>query len=265
MKHDRIRPLSVYVIGYLLFLYIPVFVLPLFSFNDALYVAFPLKGFTWRWYEALFADARIRDAFENSIIVAFIASTVATCAGTMTAYALTRKKSTAASIIVPGALIPLAIPGVVLGVSLLVAVNLIGLGPSLTAVTIGHICVCLPLTIVIMSGRFRAYSNSIEEAAYDLGASDWQVFSRVAIPMTMPGVMSCFILSFTTSFDEFVVSYFLVGAQQTLPLFIWTNLRFVDQLPKILALGSIILVASTILVVWAEMLQRRDLVAGRRS
>jgi spermidine/putrescine transport system permease protein len=116
-----------------------------------------------------------------------------------------------------------------------------------------------------MQGRFRAYSASIEEAAYDLGATDWQVFSKIALPIAFPGIMSCFILSFTTSFDEFVVSYFLVGAQQTLPLFIWTNLRFVDQLPKILALGTIILFVSTLLVVWAEFLQRRELSSTQRN
>ncbi|MGE4523224.1 MAG: ABC transporter permease [Acetobacter sp.] len=249
--------LRAYVILYVVFLYTPVLVLPLFSFNDSLYVAFPLKGFTFGWYKAMFADPRIRDSFLNSLMVALTASCCATLAGTLTAYTLVRRKSALGRVVSLAGSLPLVVPGIVLGIGLLVIVNLVGLGPSLPAVMLGHICVCFPLTCVIMRGRFQTYSSTIEEAALDLGASAWQVLWRISLPIVMPGIFSCLVLSFTTSFDEFIVSYFLTGSRQTLPVFIWSNLRYAEQLPKILALGTIIFLASAVLVGGTELLQAR--------
>lgn len=265
MTKFRITGLGLYVLAYCVFLYGPVLVLPLFSLNDAIYVAFPLKGFTWRWYGQLMSDARLHAALLNSASIAVIASVLSTSAGTLTAYTLTRRNSAMARLLTPGALIPLAIPGAVLGIGLLVVANAVGPGPSLIAITIGHIAICLPMTIVIMRGRFHAYSATIEEAATDLGASAWQVFIKISLPVVWPGVLSCLILSFTTSFDEFIVSYFLVGKQQTLPIFIWSSLRYADQLPKILALGTLVLLVSTMLVIWAELIQRRGYGAPSKS
>ncbi|MBV1837923.1 ABC transporter permease [Acetobacter estunensis] len=248
---------------YVAFLYAPILVLPVFSFNDSLYVTFPLKGFTFSWYHAMFADPRIRESFFNSLFVAIIASCIATFSGTLTAYTLVRRNSRLARFISNIGFLPLVVPGVMLGIGLLVIVNLVGIGPSLPAVMLGHICVCFPLTLVIMRGRFQTYSRTIEEAARDLGASPWVVLWRVALPIVMPGIVSCLILSFTTSFDEFIVSYFLTGSRQTLPVFIWSNLRYAEQLPKILALGTLIFFASALLVGGSEIIQNR--LAARRG
>jgi spermidine/putrescine transport system permease protein len=249
--------LGVYAVLYLAFLYGPVLMLPLFSFNNATYVAFPLRGFTTHWYAQLFADADLRAAALNSLKVAVIASLAATSAGTLTAYALSRGRGFATRPVAALSIAPLFIPGVILGIGLLIVANLIGLGPSLIAVTFGHIAVCLPLSIVVMLGRFAAYSPSLEEAAMDLGAPPWTTFRRVSLPIAAPGVLSCLILSFTTSIDEFIVSFFLVGTDQTLPLFIWAHLRFPTQLPRMLALGTLILVLSCLLVLCAEIIRRR--------
>jgi spermidine/putrescine transport system permease protein len=253
----RGRMLGLYAALYLVFLYAPVLMLPLFSFNDATYVAFPLRGFTTHWYAQLFADADLRAAALNSLKVAVVASLTATAAGTLTAYALTRRRGIATKPVAVLSVAPLFVPGVILGIGLLIVANLIGLGPSLIAVTFGHIAICLPLSIVIMRGRFAAYSPSLEEAAMDLGAPPWTTFRRISLPIAAPGVFSCLILSFTTSIDEFIVSFFLVGQDQTLPLFIWAHLRFPTQLPRMLALGTIILVLSCLLVLCAEIIRRR--------
>jgi spermidine/putrescine transport system permease protein len=253
----RNRALGIYAVFYLAFLYGPVLMLPLFSFNNAATVAFPLTGFSLQWYGRMFSDPSLRAALIASLQVAAAASTISTCAGTLTSYALTRQRGWLTRPVAGLAVLPLFIPGIILGIALLIAVNLIGLGPSLIAVAIGHIAVCLPLTIVIMRGRFMAMPRSLDEAAMDLGASPFTAFRRVALPVVLPGFLSCLILTFTTSIDEFIVSFFLVGDQETLPLYIWDHLRFPEQLPMLLALGTLILSASVVLVLLAEFLRRR--------
>ncbi len=253
----RNRALGFYALFYLAFLYGPVLMLPLFSFNAAATVAFPLTGFSLKWYSQMLSDPSLRAALIASLEVAAVASSIASSAGTLTAYVLTRKRGLLTRPVAVLAVLPLFIPGIILGIALLIAANLIGIGPSLVAVAIGHIAICLPLTIVIMRGRFLAMPLSLDEAAMDLGATPFTAFRRVALPVVLPGFLSCLILSFTTSIDEFIVSFFLVGNQETLPLYIWDHLRFPEQLPMLLALGTLILTASVVLVILAELLRRR--------
>jgi spermidine/putrescine transport system permease protein len=256
------RALTLYALLYLGFLYGPVLMLPLFSFSSSAQVAFPLGHLTFRWYSQMLADPSLRAALLASLRVAVVASTVASCAGTLTAYALTRKRGLLTRPVAGLAVLPLFVPGIILGIALLIAVNLVGIGPSLVAVTIGHIALCLPLTIVIMRGRFAALGASMDEAAIDLGATPWTTFRRISLPLALPGFISCLILTFTTSIDEFIVSFFLVGTQETLPLYIWDHLRFPEQLPMLLALGSLILAASVVLVGLAEFIRRRGAVTA---
>ena len=134
--------------------------------------------------------------------------------------------------------LPILIPGVIVGIALLVLVNLSGLGPSRSAIVLGHILVALPTTVVIMRGRFASIPGSIAEAALDLGASDWTAFRRIMLPLSLPAVGSAFMLAFLTSFDEFIVAFFLAGTEPTLPLYIWSQLRFPKSLPMVMALGT---------------------------
>jgi spermidine/putrescine transport system permease protein len=253
--------LLAYVVLYLLFLYLPTLLIPLFSFNDSVAPVFPLKGFTWQWYQGLLDNPRLSQAALNSLWVALAAATVATAAGCLIAYADLRRSTPIARSISLLARLPILLPGVVLGIALLVGVNLLGPGPSLTAIVLGHVCFCLPTAVVVMRSRFAAFPRSLEEAAMDLGASEWQTFVRVALPMALPGLVSSFMLAFITSFDEFIVAFFLVGTEPTLPIYIWSQLRFPKQLPSVMALGTVILVTSVILAAIAESLRRR----GTRS
>ena len=142
----------------------------------------------------------------------------------------------------------------ILGIGLLIGARVVGLAPSLPVVLAGHAVLCMPLSLIIMRAHFRASSPSLEEAALDLGASPLGMFVRVVLPLSLPSLLSCLILSFTTSMDEFVVSFFLVGTSQTLPLFIWDHLRFPLQLPRMMALGSLLLLGSTVLAVLGDRL-----------
>lgn len=252
------RLLSGYVIAYIIFLYLPVVLIPLFSFNNSIQAAFPLKGFTLEWYRMLIGNEAIATALGNSLMIALCAAAIATLCGTTIAY-LDLHAATPFSAIISGlSRLPILIPGVIVGIALLILVNLVGLGPSRIAIVMGHVLVCLPTTVVVMRGRFAAIPKSIAEAASDLGAHDFAVFRRAVLPLAWSAVASAFTLSFLTSFDEFIVAFFLAGTEPTLPLYIWSQLRFPKSLPIVMALGTLILAVSVSLVVVAEILRRRQ-------
>lgn len=249
--------LALYMALYLVFLYLPTLLIPVFSFNDSIAPVFPLKGMTFKWYQSLVDDPRLREAALNSLLVASASAVVATAVGCLIAYADLRRSTSLARSISLLARLPILLPGVVLGIALLVGINLIGPGPSLGAIVIGHVCFCLPTTVVVMRSRFAAFPRSLEEAAMDLGADEWTTFRRVALPLALPGLLSALMLAFITSFDEFIVAFFLVGTEPTLPIYIWSQLRFPRQLPSVMALGTLILVTSVILAALAESIRRR--------
>lgn len=258
MTAGRSNPwLGGYVVLYLIFLYLPTLLIPLFSFNDSTQAAFPLKGFTTAWYESLAANDRLHAATLNSLLVAGLAAALSTAAGVLVAYADVRRGGPAARAISVLARLPILIPGVILGIALLILVNLVGLGPSLAAIVVAHTLFCLPTTTVIMRTRFAALPRSLEEAAMDLGAHEWTMFRRVMLPLALPGVASAFLLAFITSFDEFIVAFFLTGTDATLPVYIWSQLRFPKELPGVMALGALILGLSVVVVTLAEILRRQ--------
>ncbi|RVD18601.1 ABC transporter permease [Mesorhizobium sp. M4B.F.Ca.ET.017.02.2.1] len=258
------RWLGLYVLGYLVFLYLPVLLIPLFSFNNSIQAAFPLQGFTLEWYETLYGNPVLSGALANSLVIAAVAATGATLCGITVSYMDLYGRSPLAATISAIARLPILIPGVIVGISLLILVNLIGLGPSRVSIVLGHILVALPTTVVVMRSRFAAIPKTIREAALDLGASDWTTFRRVMLPLSAPAVLSAFMLAFLISFDEFIVVFFLAGTEPTLPLYIWSQLRFPRSLPTVMALGTVILAVSFIIAGSAEILRHRGLGAARR-
>ena len=258
------RWLGAYVVAYLVFLYLPVLLIPLFSFNNSVQAAFPLQGFTLQWYATLFGNSALSGALLNSLVIGAIAATGATICGITVSYMDLYGRSPVAATISAIARLPILIPGVIVGISLLILINLIGLGPSRIAIVLGHILVALPTTVVIMRSRFAAIPKTIREAALDLGASDWTTFRRVMLPLSLPAIISAFMLAFLISFDEFIVVFFLAGTEPTLPLYIWSQLRFPRSLPTVMALGTAILTMSFIIAGLAEILRHRGLNAARR-
>jgi spermidine/putrescine transport system permease protein len=253
------RWLGVYVGAYLVFLYLPIALIPLFSFNDSIQAAFPLKGFTLAWYESLLDNDSLHRALVTSLIVGTAAATLATLTGITIAYMEIAGRGRIAAGISVLARLPILIPGVIIGIALLVLANLAGLGPSRTAMVLGHTLVALPTTVVVMRGRFMALPRSLGEAAMDLGAGEWTTFRRVMLPLSAPAIASAFMLAFLTSFDEIVVAYFLAGTDSTLPIFIWSQLRFPRALPGVMALGTVILAVSVLIATAAELIRRRGL------
>jgi len=247
--------LFVYAILYLAFLYLPVLFLPLFSFNDSMFISFPLSGFTTRWYAQMWADAEVQHALLNSLKVGAAAALISTMLGLPAAKALTRYPVPGKSALIGFVNLPLFIPEIVLGISLLILLNLAEIPLSLATVVVGHITVCVPFAITVLMSRMEGFDKSLEEASLDLGENGWMTFWRVTFPLVLPGIVSALLLTFMVSFDDFLIAYFLAGTEVTLPIYIWAQLRFPFKLPIVLALGAMILVASCVLVVVAESIR----------
>ena len=246
-----------YTVAYLIFIYLPVLFLPVFSFNDAIYVAFPMKGFTLRWWQEMMQQTGMLKALWNSFIVAVPVSIISTTLGICAAKALTSYKLTGSKLLTGLFTLPLVIPFIILGIALLIAFNSYGINLSLLTVGIGHILICVPFSVFVLLSRLESFDKTIEEAALDLGETPWMTFWLVTFPVAMPGIVASLLLTFTISFDEFLLAFFLTGNDSTLPIYIWSQLRFPAKLPAVLALGSAILVATFALVTFAEYLRRK--------
>ena len=248
--------LTVFAIAYLLFLYVPVLFLPIFSFNDSIFVAFPLQGFTTKWYEQMFADQEMRKALIASLQVGGVVSIVATMLGLLGAKAVTRYRMPGQGAVTGLIMLPLFIPEIILGISLLILVNFINISLSLFTIAIGHVMLCTPFAMAVLTSRLDGFDRSLEEASMDLGETPWMTFCRVTFPLAAPGIISSLLLSFIVSFDEFLLSFFLQGLQPTLPVYIWSQLRFPNKLPSVLSLGALILISSCVLVFFAEWVRQ---------
>ncbi|WP_299351502.1 ABC transporter permease [uncultured Shimia sp.] len=257
-KYLSARWLAVYAVVYMLFLYAPVVLLPLFAFNDATIISFPLTGFTTQWFTVLWETEALHAAVRNSAIVAISTAVLSTTLGACAARAAARYKFPGKRPVMGFIMLPLVLPEIIVAVSLLVLLMQLGMSLSLWTVILGHILICTPFSIAILSSAFQGLDNSLEEASFDLGETRWGTFRRVILPLVMPGVVSSLLICFTISLDEFIIAFFLTGTDVTLPVYIWSQLRFPTKLPSVMALGTILLALSVILLIMAEWFRRRS-------
>jgi spermidine/putrescine transport system permease protein len=254
----RIDLLSVYGIAFLVFLYAPVLLLPLFSFNDNTFAVFPLRGFTLSAYAQLSQNDSLLNALRNSVMVASLVSVFSTVFGMLGAMAATRYRLPGRGPVMGVIMLPLVVPSIILAVALLIVLRKVFDIPlTLWTVGAGHVLLCVPFSMLVLMSRLEGFDKSLEEAASDLGENGWMTFWRVTFPLALPGIVSSLLMAFTVSFDEYVIAFFLSGIDQTLPIFLYSQLRFPDRLPMTLALGSCILMVSTVVVVASELLRRR--------
>jgi spermidine/putrescine transport system permease protein len=250
--------LKVYAIGYLVFLYAPILLLPIFAFNDSTIIAFPLNGFTTKWFSQLTQVRALHDALWNSLGIAVTSAVLATTLGVCAARASTRYRFPGKAGIMGLIMLPLVLPEIIVAVSLLVViVQVLGLPLAQWSVVAAHTLICTPFCIAILNASFSNLDPSLEEAAFDLGETRWSTFSLITLPLVMPGIISSLLISFTISLDEFIIAFFLTGAQPTLPVYIWGLLRFPGQIPVVMALGTILVLASILLLTIAEYYRRR--------
>jgi len=262
-RHNR--ALQVYAVAFLIVLYVPVLFIPLFSFNDSVYVRFPLEGFTLQWYVELWSREPVWNALWNSVRVGAVVSVIATILGVVAARAITRYRMPGKTALVTFIMMPLVIPGIIFGVALLVLLSRMGVPLSLYTVGLGHLIFCLPFAVATLLPRFEGFDPSMEEASMDLGENGCWTFWRVTFPMVFPGVVASLLLTFTISFDEFIMAFFLTGTDPTLPMYIWGQLRFPQQFPSVLALSALILIASFVLVFVAQWIGRVGLDQNRET
>lgn len=249
--------LRVYTIAYLAFLYAPIILLPIFAFNDGTIIAFPLKGFSTRWFEAMMAQAELHGAVKNSLIVALCTSVMATTLAIFAARASTRFAFPGKGGIMAMIMLPLVLPEIIVAMAILVILLQMGVGLGIITIILGHTLVCTPFSIAILSAAFQSLDKSLEEAAYDLGEGKWSTFRLIVLPLVLPGIISSLLISFTISMDEFILAAFLGGTEPTLPVYIYSQLRFPKAIPVIMAVATCLVAVSISLLIIAEYFRRR--------
>jgi spermidine/putrescine transport system permease protein len=257
--------LRVYVILYLGFLYAPIALLPIFAFNESQIIAFPLSGFSTRWFEELLTIEALHDSVLNSLFIAVTTAILATLLGICAARASARHAFPGKGPILGFIMLPLVLPEIIVAVALLTVILQAGLGLSALTVIAAHTLICTPFAIAILTSSFQNLDQSLEEAAVDLGETRFGTFRLVTLPLVMPGIIASLLISFTISLDEFIIAFFLTGAEPTLPVYIWGLLRFPARLPVVMALGTILVVLSIALITLAEIFRRRGATRSGRA
>lgn len=251
--------LRIYAYGFLLFLYAPILLLPIFAFNDARIIAFPLAGFTTNWFAQLTQEPALHHALKNSAIIAIAASVLSTCLGIFAARASTRYDFAGKAGIMGMIMLPLVLPEIILSVALLVVLLMLHVPLSIFTVILGHVLVCTPFSIAILSAAFQSLDPALEEASYDLGETAVSTFRLIILPLVAPGIISSLLITFTISLDEFMMAFFLAGTETTLPVYIFSQFRFPKSVPVIMALGTLMVLVSILLLAIAEYFRRRGI------
>lgn len=247
------------------FLLAPLILIVLFSFHSSPALSFPFQGFSLRWYEDLWNNKELGKALVNSLNIAFFTALVTLLLGTGASLAWLRMSRWGRIGLELLTVTPIALPGLFLGVSLLVLFSQAAFQLSTITIIIGHVLLALPILIVAMKARLALFDPSLEEAARDLGANQKQTFGRVTLPIIAPTLISSAVLAFAVSFDEFVVTSFVAGTETTLPMYIWSMMRRTVT-PLINAVSTLALLFSIAILIGAWVighLRRRSVMADR--
>ena len=232
------------------FLYVPLAIVVVYSFNDSRLNA-EWVGFTLDWYRTLFANKEMLQAAGNSLIIALVSSLVSTALGTMAGFALHRYKSRVLQVLV---LTPIAIPEILVGVSLLIFFVMLNLTLGMLSVTLAHIAFSMGFVAIVVRSRLSGMDESLTEAARDCGATPLQAFRRVTLPLIMPGVLAGALMAFTLSIDDFVITFFTAGANtSTLPLQIYSMIK-IAVTPEVNAVSTLLMALTLFLIVIASKL-----------
>jgi spermidine/putrescine transport system permease protein len=239
-----------------LFLYLPLFVVVLYSFSATKVNAWPIRGYTLDWYRQLLQDEDIHDSIRLSVTVGLIAASTAVVLGTLAAFAIDRFNFPGKQAIRFFVVLPIVLPGIVTGVAMLSFFTLLGWPLSKWTIIIGHATFCITLILNNVIARLGQLPRNLDEASADLGAAPGKTFWRVTFPLIRPAVLAGAILAFTLSFDEVVVTFFLTGRDKTLPLLIWGRLRQGIS-PEINAVASVIVLVSLVGVLLSNRLSKQ--------
>lgn len=246
-------PLLLWLGTVLLVIYAPMGLVLLFSLNSGRFLTFPLESFSLEWYQLLFADSTFVASLKNSLILSTSISLAATSLGFLGAYALVHSHFRGKTLLTQFLITPLAVPGILLGMALRVYCFRLGWQFSLFTAFLGHLLVALPLAVLLLRARIQQIPLSLEEAAWNLGAQRWRSLLEIVLPLCLPGLIASLLLTFTLSFDEFIIAYLLTQFEITLPIKIWT-LLITGFDPTVNAIGSLVFLLSLSVALMAQLL-----------
>ena len=254
MDNKRRISFAVFLIT-MMFFYLPLMVLIVYSFNDG--KSMKWAGFSLRWYQQLFFNSDdLWKAFENSIIIALGSSALATIIGTLGAIGLTWYNFVHKRYLKVVSYLPIIVPEIVIGISLLIFFSGIKFQLSLWTIFIAHTTFNIPFVLFIIMSRLDEFDYSIIEAAYDLGATEWHALTKVILPVSIPGIVSGFLMAMTLSMDDFVITFFVAGpGSSTLPLHIYSMIRF-GVSPVINAISVVLIAGTFILALSSKNIQK---------
>ena len=246
---------GVFVGAVIAFLAMPILITVLFSFNASPRLSFPIHGLTLDWYDKALTNPLFRDALRNSLIAAVTTAIVAALIGVPAAFGLRRVSPRLRPLMAGSLLLPAIVPALLLGIALTVFLNDIGVHLTLRTAIVGHLLIAMPFVVLTMVARLDNFDFSLAEAARSLGAGPARAFWDVVLPLILPSIVGAMLLSMALSLDEFVVTFFTRGTDDTLPVLIWGLLRRgID--PTINALATIILVGNITLALIANRLTK---------
>jgi spermidine/putrescine transport system permease protein len=240
-----------------LFMYLPILTIAIFSFSQGRVLSLPIHGWTLDWYAKALQDEQLQVGLFNSLKVAIASCTIAATLGTLAALAIQRYQFFGKNFFRAAVILPIVLPGIVTGVAMLSFFSAINLPLGLMTVIIGHATFGFPVVFNTVAARIARLPRSLEEAAADLGSPPWEAFWKVVFPGLRSALISATLLAFTLSFDEIVVTIFLTGQDNTLPMEIWARLRF-GMTPEINATVTLILLFSVGLVLLSQWLGVRS-------
>lgn len=238
-------------------LYLPVAVLVVFSFNDNIVTTLPLRSFTLEWYRKAFSNEDMLRAAMNSLYVAAAATALTLVIGTAAAFAIDRTDFYGKAVFKRLVVLPLVLPGIITGISMLNLFRMMGLNLSLGTVILGHATALISVVVTQVYARLLRVNRRVEEASGDLGAKPWQTFLYVVLPNIRSALIGSALICFTLSFDEIPVTFFLTGRENTLPMYIYSTLRK-GITPEVNAIGTIIVAVSLILILLSVRLLGED-------
>ncbi len=240
----------------LAFLYIPLAIVAIYAFNDAIGQSWPIKDYTAKWFGIAFRDERVRDALVTSLEVALLATAIALILGSAAAFAVHRFRFFGRNAVSFLLVLPIALPGIVTAIALNRAVETFGVSFGVLTIVIGHATFCIVVVYNNAVARLRRTSQHLEEASADLGADAWQTFRHITLPQLRSALLAGALLAFALSFDEVIVTTFTAGPDQTLPIWILSNLSRPNQLPVVNVVAVVLILLSTIPVYVATRLSR---------
>ncbi len=250
------RLLKSYVIAVYAFMYLPIAIVALFSFNASELIAFPLQGFTTEWYKEVLQDSRLLGGFGVTLMVAIPTAVIATVLGAMAALAATRYQFRAKPPFLLLLAIPFFIPKIILAVADLILLAQLGIAKGLVTIVIAQALIIMPFTTLVVASVLIRIDRRIEEAAADLGASGWAIFRRVQLPLMRNGLIAALFVGFVLSSSEYVVTAFLSGRTQPLSILVASDFRF-HLSPTLDALAILIVILNMALVAIGEFVRFR--------